>query len=338
MRVGPCAETGPVGGAVGAGPRPSLATSRRTPGRVSVGAASVRAVPTSPPDASPDPSPAVSPGPVEHLRAFLDAMGADPDRDPLAARWARAVSGESPERLRDRLVLERAAHLVATTERPLADIAAESGFTGYDVFVRAFRREYGDLPSVWRLAPTSWRIDTVTEVHVDPPDGVRLPPRPASEADDLLALVARRHVEVVRGLIDDVGDGTESTVDDDAADAATHDADPDVRRSALVALVAQVEAVAAGRSPAPVPDLTPGLTSGLTSGPVSGQVSCAALRARLEAAADAFVDRVALLGASRHRDETVVSAFTASPTARSPADAVADVLAGADGLRHLAAR
>lgn len=291
----------------------------------------------------------MSPGPVEHLRAFLDAMGADPDRDPLAARWARAVSGESPERLRDRLVLERAAHLVATTERPLADIAAESGFTGYDVFVRAFRREYGDLPSVWRLAPTSWRIDTVTEVHVDPPDGVRLPPRPASEADDLLALVARRHVEVVRGLVDDVGDGTEATVDDDAADAATYDAtydatrddpdaDPDVRRSALVALVAQVEAVAAGRSPDPVPALTPDPTPDPTSGATSGPVSCAALRARLEAVADAFVDRVAVLGASRHRDETVVSAFTASPTARSPADAVADVLAGADGLRHLAAR
>lgn len=335
MRVGPCTETGPVGGAVGAGPRPSLATSRRTPGRVSVGAASVRAVPTSPPDASPDPppgpppgpprdpSPAVSPGPVEHLRAFLDAMGADsdrdPDRDPLAARWARAVSGESPERLRDRLVLERAAHLVATTERPLADIAAESGFTGYDVFVRAFRREYGDLPSVWRLAPTSWHIDTVTEVHVDPPDGVRLPPRPASEADDLLALVARRHVEVVRGLIAAAADDTHD---------ADPDADPDVRRSALVALVAQVEAVAAGRTPDAGPDVRA----------EPGPVSCAALRARLEAAADAFVDRVALLGASRHRDETVVSAFTASPTARSPADAVADVLAGADGLRHLAAR
>ena len=133
-----------------------------------MGPASVRQVPSS------------EPGPADHLRAVVDraAAGADdPAADPDATRLRLAMAGESPQRFRDRLVLERAAWLARETDRPLRDIAAECGFTGYDVFVRAFRRELGASPAEWRADPTTWEIDAPGDVHFHPPDGIRLPAR-----------------------------------------------------------------------------------------------------------------------------------------------------------------
>ena len=119
------------------------------------------------------------PGPANCLRAYVDRATAVDDRvtDPDAMRLRLALAGESPARFRDRLVLERAAWLARETDRPLHDIAAECGFRGYDVFVRAFRRELGASPSEWRAHPTTWEIDAPGEVHFCPPDGIRLPAR-----------------------------------------------------------------------------------------------------------------------------------------------------------------
>src|SRR5918993_4857487 len=130
----------------------SLATSYADVAGVSVGATSVRRVPT----------------PADLLRAFVARATAD-ETDPSGGRLRHAMAGESPERFRDRLLLERAAHLVATTDRPLQAIAAECGFRGYDVFSRAFRRELGALPSQWRAHPPSWAIDAPGDAHLHPP-------------------------------------------------------------------------------------------------------------------------------------------------------------------------
>lgn len=129
--------------------------------------------------------PTPEPGPADHLRAYVDRATAAADdeatdpADPDATRLRLAMAGESPARFRDRLVLERAAWLTRETDRPLRDIAAECGFRGYDVFVRAFRRELGASPSEWRAHPTTWEIDAPGEVHFHPPDGIRLPARPS---------------------------------------------------------------------------------------------------------------------------------------------------------------
>ncbi|NYE35497.1 hypothetical protein F4692_000601 [Nocardioides cavernae] len=56
-------------------------------------------------------------------------------------------------------------------------IATGCGFRGYDVVVRAFRRELGASASKWRAEPTTWEIDAPGVVHVHPPDGIRLPAR-----------------------------------------------------------------------------------------------------------------------------------------------------------------
>ncbi len=95
--------------------------------------------------------------------------------DEVGARIRRAMAGESAPRFRDRILLERAAWLARSTERTLQDIAADCGFRGYDVFVRAFRRELGASPSGWRADPTSWAIDAPGDVHFSPPDGIWLP-------------------------------------------------------------------------------------------------------------------------------------------------------------------
>lgn len=111
---------------------------------------------------------------AHHLTDFVDRAGVD---DGTGLRIRRAMAGESPERFRDRLLLERAAWLARETDRPLRDIAAECGFRGYDVFVRAFRRELGASPSQWRADPTTWEVDCPGDVHFHPPDGIRLPAR-----------------------------------------------------------------------------------------------------------------------------------------------------------------
>ncbi len=114
------------------------------------------------------------------------ASADDPAGDPGAARLRRAMAGESAARFRDRLVLERAAWQARETDRRLQDIAADCGFRGYDVFVRAFRRELGASPSQWRADPTSWELDAPGEVHFHPPDGIRLPARAADDETDAL--------------------------------------------------------------------------------------------------------------------------------------------------------
>ena len=117
---------------------------------------------------------------AEHFTAYVDratATGDDPSGDPDAARLRAAMAGESSARFRDRLLLERAAWLAKETDLRLQDIAADCGFRGYDVFVRAFRRELGASPSEWRAEPTTWEIDAPGEAHFHPPDGIWLPPR-----------------------------------------------------------------------------------------------------------------------------------------------------------------
>ena len=138
-----------------------------------MGAASVRRVPSD------------VPGPAAHLRAFVDR--ATHGDDDAAVRVRRAMAGESSARFRDRLLLERAAWLARETDRTLQDIAVDCGFRGYDVFVRAFRRELGASPSQWRADPTTWEVDAPGEVHFHPPDGIRLPAWPAHDETDALS-------------------------------------------------------------------------------------------------------------------------------------------------------
>jgi AraC-like DNA-binding protein len=276
----------------------SLATSYADVAGVSVAATSVRRVPT----------------PSDLLRALV-ARAADDEADPSGERLRHTMAGESPARFRDRLLLERAAHLVATTDRPLQVIAAECGFRGYDVFSRAFRRELGALPSQWRADPTSHLIDAPGDAHVHPPDGLRLPARWRMDSVDLVADMARRHVRIVTGLVDAAGQVPDLELDRPVEGASL--------RSALTSAVADLAALTAlvRETGADGPDDDDPLGS---------------LREQVARVGPDFVDAVARLGATGRFDEAFVDAFRPEPTVTSFGAMVTRTLTDADGSLLLA--
>lgn len=262
--------------------------------------------------------PSPTPTPVDGFRAYV--ARAVRDDDPGTSRFRRALAGESPARFSDRIVLERAAHLVATTTDTLQDIASESGFRGYDVFARAFRREYGDLPSAWRADPTSCAIDAPGDVHFRPPDGVRLPARRRMDGVDLVGELVTHHVRAVGELVD--------------AAAVLPDADLDETdgglslRASLTRLVDRMEAITAAAHD--VPHETAG------TGRADAAEPLRSLRSRLDRVGPELADTVALLAATGRFDEGFVDAFSPSPVTRTIGDLVAHVLVDADHLRTAA--
>ncbi len=62
-------------------------------------------------------------------------------------RIFRTAYGESPGAFRRRLVLERAAEMLRAAEKPVWQVALESGFASPEAFCRAFRRAYRTAPT-----------------------------------------------------------------------------------------------------------------------------------------------------------------------------------------------
>ena len=95
-------------------------------------------------------------------------------------RMFRQLTGEAPGDCRRRLLLERAAHQLCRTARPVTDIAFEAHFDSLEGFSRAFRSAHGLSPSHFRrVSPLSWFLPAPNNIHYDPIVGaaVRLPPR-----------------------------------------------------------------------------------------------------------------------------------------------------------------
>jgi AraC-like DNA-binding protein len=90
--------------------------------------------------------------------AFVDTLSSNldghaPRADELAARayFSRshfdrivsAAAGETPARFRRRVLLERAAYRLLTSDASVLQIAIEAGYASNEAFTRAFRRAYG---------------------------------------------------------------------------------------------------------------------------------------------------------------------------------------------------
>ena len=58
-------------------------------------------------------------------------------------RLVAAATGEPPATLRRRVLLERAAYRLVTTDRDVLDIAVEAGYASNEAFTRAFTRAFG---------------------------------------------------------------------------------------------------------------------------------------------------------------------------------------------------
>jgi AraC family transcriptional regulator len=101
-----------------------------------------------------------------------------------------------------RLLLERAAHRLLTSDDQVVDIAFEAGFGSHEAFTRAFPREYGAAPSRWRQHPTRTRIDGPSGVHFHPPGSLRLPTARKVTPMDLMTRMIEHHVWLTGEMID----------------------------------------------------------------------------------------------------------------------------------------
>jgi AraC family transcriptional regulator len=117
-------------------------------------------------------------------------------------RLVRAAAGESPGRFRRRVLLERAAFRLATSDLGVLDVAVEAGYSSNEAFTRAFQRAYGIVPSVWRTRPTRILLDTPNGVHFHPPGGLRLPAQERVTSMDLLAKLVDHHIWLVGEMVD----------------------------------------------------------------------------------------------------------------------------------------
>ncbi|GAA1939352.1 helix-turn-helix domain-containing protein [Nocardioides hwasunensis] len=109
-------------------------------------------------------------------------------------RVVSAVGGEPPERLRRRLLLERAAYHLVTGDRPVVDVAFAAGYGSHEAFTRAFAREYGVAPSRWRQHPTRTQIEGPSGVHFHPPGSLRLPTSRKVTPMDLMTRMIEHHL------------------------------------------------------------------------------------------------------------------------------------------------
>ncbi|MAA86798.1 MAG: hypothetical protein CME39_03970 [Haliea sp.] len=98
-----------------------------------------------------------------HLRRVfsrMEAVGPAPNVDELAAlcglsryHFMRAFKqsvGESPAAYANRIVMKHARNMLASSDRPLGEIAALLGYSSAAAFSVAFRRTSGRSPSAWR--------------------------------------------------------------------------------------------------------------------------------------------------------------------------------------------
>ncbi|KKK05949.1 helix-turn-helix domain-containing protein [Micromonospora sp. HK10] len=152
--------------------------------------------------------PAVGPGEVA-ARAHLSRFHFD--------RLVAAATGEPPGALRRRLLLERAAHRLTTSDRTVLDIAVEAGYGSHEAFTRAFQRAYGMAPTaVRRRPPVTFReleLSCPSGVHFQPPGGLRLPATRQETPMNVLQHLVDHHVDTLTAIIERAG-----TLDDEVLD------------------------------------------------------------------------------------------------------------------------
>lgn len=128
-------------------------------------------------------------------------------------RIVKAVSGEPPARFRRRIRLERAAYRILTRDRSLLDEALLAGYASHEAFTRAFQREYGASPSVWRRSPTNFTLAAPSGVHFHPPAGLRVPAEGQARSMDLIVRMVDHHIWLISQMVDRVRQLTDTQLD-----------------------------------------------------------------------------------------------------------------------------
>jgi AraC family transcriptional regulator len=238
-------------------------------------------------------------------------------------RLVAAAAGEPPAALRRRILLERAAYQLITTEQDVLDVALGAGYSSHEAFTRAFARAYGRSPSDWRRRPTSLQIEAPSKVHFNPPGGLRLPADRKVTAMDLLTRMVEHHVWLVGEML-----ARAETLPDERLDAPIElsvedlDADPTLR-SLLSRLVGQLAMWDAAVHARPY-DFELEAGESLTS-----------MRARLAEAGPAFLSAVRTIVDEGRLDETFVDAICDPPEVFTYGGMIAHVLTFAAHRRTL---
>ena len=239
-------------------------------------------------------------------------------------RVVGAAAGETPTRLRRRVLLERAAFRLVTSRATVLDVAFEAGYSSNEAFTRAFRRAYGSAPAAWRAAPGRIQLDTPNGVHFHPPGGLRLPARDEVTWMDLMTKMVEHHVWLVGEIVERAG-----RLDDELLDAPIElsvegvDCDPTLR-SLLSRLVGQMDMWNAA------------MDNRAYDFGVEQDESLTSVRRRLRAAGPVFLERAREVIAGNRLDETFVDAVCDPPEVFTYGGMLAHVLTFAAHRRTLA--
>ncbi|HVC88841.1 MAG TPA: AraC family transcriptional regulator [Gaiellaceae bacterium] len=238
-------------------------------------------------------------------------------------RLVSAASGEPPATLRRRVLLERAAYRLITTDDEVLDVALDAGYSSHEAFTRAFTRAYGAAPSRWRRRPTRFQLDCPSKVHFHPPGGLRVPADRKVTAMDLLTRMVEHHVWLVDEMLVRAG-----TLSDDVLDAPVEisvdgiDSDPTLR-SLLSRLVGQLAMWDAATHDRPY-DFA-----------AERGETVAVMQAKLDVAGPAFLSQVREVVDSGRLDETFVDAVCDPPEVFTYGGMIAHVLTFAAHRRTL---
>jgi len=235
-----------------------------------------------------------------------------------------ATAGETPSRLRRRVLLERAAYRLLTSEHGVLEVAHEAGYSSNEAFTRAFRRAYGVAPSVWRAQPGRIQLTAPNGVHFHPPGGLRLPARDEVTSMDLLARLLEHHVWLVGEIVDRSGRLPADRLDAPITVSVEGVDDDPTLRSLLSRLVGQMDMWNAA------------MENRAYDFDVERGESLRSIRARLDSAGPEFLARAHEVIDESRLDETFVDATCDPPRVFTYGGMLAHVVTFAAHRRTLA--
>jgi len=277
---------------------------------------------------------------TDTFAAFIDVLAEslddhDASGDELAARlhlsrfhfdrMISAAAGEPPAALRRRVLLERAAYRLVTTDRTVLDVAVEAGYSSHEAFTRAFTRAYGMSPTEWRRHPTRFQLDAPSDVHFHPPGRLRFPARGKVGTMDLLQAMVRHHVWLVGEMIDRAATLSDERLDEPIEISVEGVDDDPTMRSLLSRLVGQMAMWNATIDARPY-DFE-----------IEHGESIESMRARLATESTAFLETVGETADQGRLDETFVDALCEPPVVMTYGGMIAHVLTFAAHRRTLVA-
>ena len=121
-------------------------------------------------------------------------------------RLVSAALGEPPGTFRRRLLLERAAHRLTTSDDKVIDVAPDAGYASPEAFTRAFARAYGvRLHELRDREGRRLELPAPSGVHFHPPGSLRLPAESRSSDMDVLPRMIDHHLWLTGEIVDRIG-------------------------------------------------------------------------------------------------------------------------------------